>query len=61
MGVESNVELMGFVLSEYWLANQKVCGVSNTKSNRLGPYSHKLDLGMEMQSIRVSWGVDLAS
>jgi hypothetical protein len=24
MGVESNVELMGFVLGEYWLTNQKV-------------------------------------
>ncbi|CEL60390.1 hypothetical protein RSOLAG1IB_09608 [Rhizoctonia solani AG-1 IB] len=52
MGVESNVELMGFVLSEYWLANQKAWKCKAFESHGVWT-SHPEEEVLNIKSIRL--------
>ncbi|GAB1527929.1 hypothetical protein RhiTH_011117 [Rhizoctonia solani] len=52
MGVESNVELMGFVLSEHWLSNQKVWRCKAFESHGVWT-SHPEEEVLNIKSIRM--------
>ncbi|KAJ1302226.1 hypothetical protein OPQ81_001049 [Rhizoctonia solani] len=52
MGVESNVELMGFVLSEHWLSSQKVWRCKAFESHGIWT-SHPEEEVLNIKSIRM--------